>query len=633
MSLLTDASLILTPNAYNKDKLYSVIPNTTLGDMAVTRGSSATRVNSAKLIEIARTNLVLQSQTFTNVYWTQTNVTVTADTTTAPDGTTTADTVLANGVSSAHTVASDVISFTAGTSYSLSVFVKKGTNDFVQLFVGAGIGGMYANFNINTGAIGTVGTVGGNVPTSSITNFGGGWYRCIMNFTANLTNIVPAKFVIVTSATASREESNTLTTSVILWGAQLETSNIAVATEYIPTIASIRTKFAGITQDGGFALNIPRIDYPPLGGCPSILVEPARTNEVLYSEEFNDLSWNKSDATISANATNSPSGNLTADKLIEGTLNGFHYVNRNITNSNSLFTFSVFAKKSERNFLYLQAFATIPNNFAYTPSAYFDLNNGTVGTVNTATASIQDYGNGWYRCTLNCTSIFPQTSASVGMYIMTATSNLNSSYLGNGTSGIFIWGAQAEIGSYATSYIPTTTAAVPRAAELISRNNIYTNGLLSASGGTWFMELRNNFVYTRDNTSVNINLDASSGFTNGFLLRNLGVGRLSIQKTISGNATSLYLTTADTSKIAIKWNGATADVFDNGTKVVTATAFTTTQLQSILTQMQVPVFINQMALWATPLSDDQCILLTGPSFSSYVEMANNFPNTLIYSLQ
>ena len=186
------------------------------------------------------------------------------------------------------------------------------------------------------------------------------------------------------------------------------------------------------------------------------LIEISPKNLLTYSEQFDNASWNKYDATISANATISPNGTLTADKLIEGTLLDIHYTNKNITNSNSLFSFSVFAKKSERNFLFLQAFATLGNNFAYIPSAYFNLDNGTLGTVSSATATIQDYGNGWYRCTLNCTSIFPQGSLGVGMYIMPATSNENSNYLGNGTSGIFIWGAQAEVGPTATEYFPTT---------------------------------------------------------------------------------------------------------------------------------------------------------------------------------
>jgi hypothetical protein len=125
------------------------------------------------------------------------------------------------------------------------------------------------------------------------------------------------------------------------------------------------------------------------------------------------------------------------------------------------------------------------------------------------------------------------------------------------------------------------------------------------------VELLNNISYTRDNSNVNINLDDSAGFNNGFLLRNsVGTGRLAIQKTISGSATVLYTTTTDTVKIAIKWNGSTADVFVNGTKQVSATAFSTTQLQNLFTNMQVPVFIQQMALFPSPLSDTDCTTIT-----------------------
>ena len=245
-----------------------------------------------------------------------------------------------------------------------------------------------------------------------------------------------------------------------------------------------RVNSAGLIES--VAINVPRLDYTG-GSCPSILVEPQRTNLALRSEEFDNAAWTKIGSTISANSTTAPNGTLTADKLIEGTLLGDHYINRNITNSNSLFSFSVFAKKSERNFLYLNAFATVPNNFTYVPSAYFDLDNGTVGTVSSATATIQDYGNGWYRCTLNCTSIFSQLSASVGIYIMTATANGVSSYLGNGTSGIFIWGAQAEAGSNATSYIPTVASSVTRNADEISKTGI--SSLIGQTEGTLYAEV------------------------------------------------------------------------------------------------------------------------------------------------
>lgn len=87
-------------------------------------------------------------------------------------------------------------------------------------------------------------------------------------------------------------------------------------------------------------------------------------------------------------------------------------------------------------------------------------------------------------------------------------------------------------------------------------------------------------------------------------------GRLSIVKRIGGATTIIYTTLTDTAKIAIKWNGSTADVFANGVKVVSATAFSETAMQNIFTGTQTRKFINEMALFPTPLTDAQCLLIT-----------------------
>ena len=417
MSTYDDASLVFYPSGYKAGRADSLKPTDGTGDLTFTRASIATRVNEDGLIESVatgvpridftgggcgklllepqRTNLALYSEQFDDAYWTKSASSITSNSTTAPDGTSSADTLLANGASSAHSVASPTISFALATSYSVSVFVKKGTNNFIQLFTGAAIGGMFANFNINAGTVGTVGTITGSNPTSSITNFGNGWYRCTMNFTAFVAGSTVVKFVIVSSASASREETNTLATSVILWGAQL------------------------------------------------------------------------------------------------------------------------------------------------------------------------------------------------------------------------------ELGAYPTTYIPTTTASATRIADSFSRNNIYTNGLITSSGGTWFVELLNNVAYTRDSTGnfwLGDNSTSGSGGTvNSFTFRNNSVGssRLAINKVINGTLTALYTTTTDTSKIAIKWNGSMADVFVNGTKVVSATSFSTTNMEFLSGQANdVPKFIQSIMLFSTPKSDEYLIALT-----------------------
>jgi hypothetical protein len=122
------------------------------------------------------------------------------------------------------------------------------------------------------------------------------------------------------------------------------------------------------------------------------------------------------------------------------------------------------------------------------------------------------------------------------------------------------------------------------------------------------VDLRNNRAITRDVFSNGIQL---SGSTNLFQIRNTSGGRLTVLKAIGGTSTILYVTTTDTAKIAIKWNGATADVFVNGVKQVSATVFTETTIQTLdCLAADVPKYINSMALFPTPLTDTQCIAIT-----------------------
>jgi hypothetical protein len=210
----------------------------------------ATLAPNGLLMEEQRVNLVLYSAQFDNGAWSKGSSSITADATTSPDGTTNADRLTADGTSNPHNVQQS-ITYTAAT-YTLSVYAKKDTNNFVQLRFGLAailLGNGFANFNLDDGTVGTVGT---GVSAATITPAGNGWYRCSITGTT-LAAASNAAFYVVTSATSVSAETNTLTTSVFLYGAQLELG--AFATSYIPTVASTVTRTADSASITGAAFS------------------------------------------------------------------------------------------------------------------------------------------------------------------------------------------------------------------------------------------------------------------------------------------------------------------------------------------------------------------------------------------
>lgn len=172
-------------------------------------------------------------------------------------------------------------------------------------------------------------------------------------------------------------------------------------------------------------------------------------NLLSFPQDFDNAAWTKNDSSIIANAETAPDGTITADKLVETATTAGHRTLQNIPVGGAGITFSVFAKKAEREWCSLR----VTNTSGTGVYAWFDLNTGSVGTVETGlTASISSAGNDWYRCSITIAS----TSLTIpNTQIATATADNTYAYLGNTSSGIFIWGAQLELGSTATTYYPT----------------------------------------------------------------------------------------------------------------------------------------------------------------------------------
>ena len=370
-----------------------------------------------------------------------------------------------------------------------------------------------------------------------------------------------------------------------------------------------RTNVAGIIdyKDN----NIARINYA--SGVGSLLLEPQRTNLVLQSEAFDDIAWTKSSSSIVANSLISPSGVQNADTFIGNGISAIHF----LTNATSInftsglnYSFSVYAKKGTNNFIQLTVAGSIGGMYAN-----FDLNNGVVGSLgtlsgSTPTSSIQNVGNGWYRCTMvfNATTT---VASNIYVYLVSLSTSLRAEINALATN-VYLWGAQLEVGAYPTSYIPTTISATTRNADLITRNNIYTNNYITSAGGTWFIELNNNLVYTRDAFSYGISLNSTSTVSgNGFTIRATPSARLIIDKFISGSGNTLFTTYTNTVKIAIKWNGVNSDWFINGVKEVSATPFAFTVMEFLIGNgTDTPKYIKSTYLYPTPLTDAECIALT-----------------------
>jgi hypothetical protein len=534
MSLFDSASVVITPSGYKEDKLYSIKPTDGSGDLVVTRATTATRVNSAGLVEVVPRNLIQQSETFDTTWTKYNSATITNNAIVAPNGTTTADLLISGSAQEIYSAnmpkASEELFFT------FSCYAKiYNTNVFQMVCSDFATSGTFANFNLSTLTVNvTTGATWSN-SSGSITNVGNGWYRCV--FTSKSPNTSGLYLSLTTTGTNS-------VSGVYIWGAQVEQGS--TATEYFPTTDR---------------LNVPRIDYTN-GSCPSILVEPQRTNVILRSQEFDNAYWIKQNASIVINSTTSPDGTLNASKLVEDTANSRHYINANNTIVTATQqTASIYIKAAGRT-----KFA-LSEEVATGAYASFNLANGTVLDQNGISAKITALTNGWFKCeyTINSTIFF--LLRIVLLPNSYTSGSVNGTYTGDGTSGVFLYGAQLEQGSYSTSYIPTVASSVTRNADVISKTGI--SSLIGQTEGTIFVDASN--LYTSGNRSIILVYTSGSAFYQIYL-------NSSNQVRVDVNGSFLFAggtISANTRyKIAFAYKSGQYALYINGTQIATSTSST-----------------------------------------------------------
>jgi hypothetical protein len=238
------------------------------------------------------------------------------------------------------------------------------------------------------------------------------------------------------------------------------------------------------------ANGVPRFDHDPANSNVSrgLLLEESRTNIFQRSEELNNAYWTKSQVTITANAATAPDGTTTADEMVEDSSNDGHGINRTgafAFTSGTSYTVSVFVKASSGTRNIRLAFGT--GGFAANSrAALFNPHNGTVVSSDAGTtATIQAAGSSYYRVVLTATA---NATVATGTVFIAMVDGTTFSYTGNNTSSLYIWGAQLEAGAFATSYIPTTSAAATRAADSAIVTPV--SSFYNAAEGTLFTAFR-----------------------------------------------------------------------------------------------------------------------------------------------
>ena len=345
----------------------------------------------------------------------------------------------------------------------------------------------------------------------------------------------------------------------------------------------------------------------PDSGCGSWLFEPQSTNLVTYSEDFSNAYWIKSGASV-VSGFSSPNGGLNAFKLVEGVGGTFHFTQTTplTVSSGATVTHSIYAKKGERDWLVIGDSA-VPNNYCW-----FDLLNGVIGSKQSGALSysIELLSNGFYKCI--ATSTVPSTVSRP--IFLTSTGDGINSYAGDGTSGIYIWGAQTEQQSYATSYIPTSGSTVTRNQDLC--NNGGSLASINSTEGVLYFNTATLVNTQTTDTSITL----TDGINNILIFRYRSTNQINLKVFVNGVAqtekTYTLSDATDFNKIAIKWQLNNYKIYVNGVSVFTsgsALVFPNDSINSLSFTDGANNFFGKtkaLAVWKEALSDEELTELT-----------------------
>ena len=565
MSIYKSSTLAMIPTAYKDGKLYSVRPTDGSGDFTFSRGSNlaATRVASSGYIEKGRENLSLYSNTFSS--WTaQSGGSVTSGQS-GYDGTN--DAWLLTSGAATYSRIERTISHTG--VYTISVYAKAGTLGWLS-FENSGISSDESYFDLTTG---TLGSLGANVVTANIESVGSGWYRCsaTLNGTSATQRIYPA---------VANGDLNSAQGNIYIQDFQFEQG--LVATDYIETTTT--SVSAGILED------MPRLDYSGGASCPSLLLEPQRTNKLSNSEYINSGStWvEENGADCTPNYATSPEGvdNATRVQLDNSGAFSLTRIWSNFSPDASSDTASFYAKSNTGS--------------SFDIVIYFrDAGFGAVRGNKTITIT-----NEWQRfdLTADCSG----AAGNVMFLIYNTTASENWDFL--------MYGAQVEAGSYPTSYIPTYGASVTRSVDSMSLTDLLGNDIVNTlTEGTLLLDLE--VSGQRDGTASYRHfrmVDNTDSSTNRIRLWEGGAGSISTLRVDFTSGSIEESINADTqNKVAVSWDSSGTKIYKNGVNTDSSTsqlvfASTPKFLTSIVSNYR----FNSILVFPTALTDTELASLT-----------------------
>jgi hypothetical protein len=413
-----------------------------------TRGSGATQINAQGLIEWTPENLVASSENMSA--FTRTEVVAPVSVSGGPTGSFSELAVTATGGFHFYRLP---VNETTNTTAMMWVLAKRGTARYLRMG-----GGPASSFDWDTLSWSVTNPAHQTIAPVSHP-FGDGWYWLPIFRVSNsgLVDLTPSS----TSGTTFSFYQPSVET-VLVAAVQLSRSNLP------------QTGAINYYKTTGTSFYAPRFDHDPVTlACRGLLIEEGRTNLLLQSETFG-TTWTASQLNTTGtpayiNVATAPDGTTTAEKLIAHTATTTHQFRQSVTLvSGTTYTVSNYFKAAEQKFVLFQLFGVANGSNDWL--AFFDVSTATptAGAFNGFTSiSITNAGNGWFRCT----GTFTATASGTLEVRIGGAGSLSFGgqfYTGDGTSGILVWGAQLEAGSFPTSYIPTTTGSVVRSADVCS---------------------------------------------------------------------------------------------------------------------------------------------------------------------